>query len=333
MEKMKAALMYGPNDVRVELVDKPICDDDGLLIKIQAVGLCGSDIRNFLSDSHPGRYPVILGHEQAGQIDEIGSFIQSKFKVGERVYISPVSRKDKSGNWDSASGGFAEYLKLTCEDIKNCNILPLPNDLGFPEATLTEPLSAVYACHRVINIKEGQVIIILGAGTIGCMHAELAKESGAGKIIMIDLDENRLKNSLDFGVDFVINSKMSDPVQEVIKITEGILGNHVICANSFTEAQQQAIYLCQPGGIVTLFGGVPKGEKVEIDTNRIHYSRLWLYGHAGYNGDENSKAFELICSNKIEANKYITRQMPLDEINEAIKLVLAKEALKIVLLP
>ncbi|MDP2965335.1 MAG: zinc-binding dehydrogenase [Pelolinea sp.] len=333
MQKMKAAVMYGLNDIRVEQVDKAKCDEDGILVKIEAVGLCGSDIRNFSSGVRYGNYPCILGHEQAGTIAEIGPKVKRDFKVGDRVYISPLSKKDSGGDWDPASGGFAEYLALSEWNIENSNILSIPEGLKFEAATLAEPLSAVYACQDAIDVKIGQTVVILGAGPIGCMHSELAKMRGASKVIMIDLAEERLKMALNFGVDNIINGAVLDPVEEVKNLTGGLGANHVICANSTTKAQQQAVFMCARRGIVTLFGGVPKGSLVEIDTNRIHYASMWLYGHAGYSGQENRKAFELICSGQFDAEKYISRIMPLDDINEAIELVKTNKVIKIVFNP
>lgn len=86
--KMKAALMYGPNDIRVEETDKPICPEDGLILKIMSVGLCGSDIRNLTTDSRKGNYPFIYGHEIVGFVDEVGAK-QNKYKVGDRLFLFP----------------------------------------------------------------------------------------------------------------------------------------------------------------------------------------------------------------------------------------------------
>ena len=297
------------------------------------MGLCGSDIRNFSSGARYGNYPCILGHEQAGTIAEIGPKVSRDFRIGDRVYISPLSKKDTVGEWNPASGGFAEYLALSDWNIENSNILPIPQGISFEAATLTEPLSAVYACQDAIDVNTGQTVVILGAGPIGCMHSELAKMRGAGKVIMIDLAEERLNMSLEFGVDHIINGAASDPIEEIKKLTVGLGADHVICANSSVKAQQQAIYLCARKGIVTFFGGVPKGSLVDIDTNRIHYANLRIYGHAGYSGQDNRKAFELICSGQFKAEKYISRIMPLDGINEAIELVKANKVIKIVLNP
>jgi len=330
MEKMKAAVMYGPNDVRVEQVDKPVCAEDGIIVKVEAVGLCGSDIRNLTTDSRQGKYPVIYGHEQAGIIAEIGKMAKCDFEVGDRVYVSPVIPEPSA---TAATGSFAEYLPISAWSMDHVNILPLPEDVSFEKAVMAEPLSSVYSCQEAVNVKIGQTIAILGAGPIGCLHSELAKMRGAGKVIMVEITEERLKMSLNFGVDHAVNGAKVDPVEAVMDLTNGEGAFHVISANPTTKAQQQAIFICARGGIVTLFGGVPKGALTEIDTNRIHYFSLWLYGHFGFELEENEKAFELICTGQFDAEKYITRVMPLDEINEAIEQAKAGKAIKIVFNP
>lgn len=330
MEKMKAAVMYAPNDIRVEQVDKPLCDDDGIIVKVEAVGLCGSDIRNLTTDSRLGKYPCIYGHEHTGTIAEIGPLVKKSFKVGDRVYVSPVP---SAPNADAATGGFAEYLPISAWSMDHINILPLPDNVKFENAVMAEPLSSVYSCQDAVDVKIGQTVVILGAGPIGCLHSELAKMRGAGKVIMVEIKEERLKMSLDFGVDHTVNGAEVDPIKAVKELTNGMGANHVISANPTTKAQQQAIFMCARGGVVTLFGGVPKGALTEFDTNHIHYSGMWVYGHIGFELQENKKAFELICSGQFKAEKYITRVMPLDGINEAIELAKTGNVMKIVFIP
>ena len=127
--KMKAALMYGPNDIRVEETDKPICPEDGLILKIMSVGLCGSDIRNLTTDSRKGNYPFIYGHEIVGFVDEVGAK-QNKYKVGDRLFLFPGTycmECDEciSGHSENCSntavaklagtGGFAQYVAVSGE--------------------------------------------------------------------------------------------------------------------------------------------------------------------------------------------------------------------------
>lgn len=331
MTTMKAAVMYGPNDIRVEQVEKPSCKEDGMIVQIKAVGLCGSDIRNLTTDSRSGRYPWVYGHEHSGIISEIGPMVKTNFKVGDRIYISPILALDPSE--PENPGGFAEYMAVPAWCMNKINIVSLPEDVKYEDVTLADPLTSVYACQDAIDVKIGQTVVIIGAGPIGCFHSELAKMRGASKVIMVEIKEERLKMSLNFGVDHTINSTKVDPIKAVKELTGGKGADRVISANPSVESQQQAVYMCARGGIVTLFGGVPKGALTEFDTNYIHYAGMWLYGHIGGSKEDNMRAFELICSGQFNVAKYISRIMPLDGINEALELAKAGKVNKIVFNP
>lgn len=346
MEKMKAAVMYGPNDIRIEQVPKPNCEDDGIILKVSAIGLCGSDIRNLTTDSRNGVYPHIYGHEHAGVITEVGGKVE-KFKVGERVFVHPgipCMKCDhcRSGNdhlcknfttYASKQGGFAQYMPIPAWGIKSDRIWKIPEGVKLEDVTLAEPLSSVFACQENIDVKLGETVVIIGAGPIGCFHAEIAKMRGANKVIMVEINDERLKLALNFGVDYIINSTKEDPIKAVMDITEGKGAHKIISANPSTKAQQQSIYMCAPGGIVVFFGGVPKGELTEIDSNHIHYSGIWVYGHYAATNLQCKKAYELVISGRLDASKYITHVMPLDEINKAIHITRSGEAIKVVLIP
>lgn len=336
-QTMKAAVMYGPNDLRVEQVPKPSCAEDGMLINVKGVGLCGSDIRHLTTDSRPGGYPCIFGHEHAGVIAEIGPKTRTDLKVGERVFVSPVLPHEGA---HAAMGGFAEYLALSAWNLETSNVLPLPDDVPFENVIITEPLSSVYSCQEAVDVKPGQTVVVIGAGPVGCLHAELARARGAGKVIVLELLDERMKmaemvnpDHIVRGADVFEGGMEGEPVRTVRELTDGRGADHVISANPSTVAQQQAVFMCAEGGVVTLFGGVPRGALTPLDTNTIHYSSMWLYGHFGFSLDENKKAFDLICSGQIKGERYISRIMPLEEINKAVALAQSGSVLKIVFQP
>ena len=341
MAKMKAAVMYGPNNVVVDQIDKPKCPADGFVLNIKAVGLCGSDIRNLTTDSRKGNYPWIYGHEHAGSIAEIGPNVrkdfQKEFKVGDRVFVSPLS--SEPGKTD-AVGGFAEFMAFPGWGLDQVNVLHVPENIKFENAVLAEPLSSVYSCQEAVNVKSEQTVVILGGGPIGCLHSELAKIRGAKKVIMVEINEKRLKMALDFSVDHIVNGAKTDPIKAVIELTDGKGADQVICANPSPISQQQAIYMAAQapsigghGGTISFFGGLPKGTLAEIDTNHIHYAGLWIYGAFGFQLSQNRAAFNLICSGQFKAEKYVSKVMPLDEIMDAVQMAKAGEVIKIVLIP
>lgn len=344
--KMKAAVMYGPNDVRVEMVDRPECPKDGLILKVMAVGLCGSDIRNLTSDSRKGDYPFVYGHEIVGFVDEIGEY-QTTYKIGDRLFLFPGTYCMKcdyclSGHSENCTsvekglagtGGFAQYVAVKGKKIELGGIYPIPDDVTFEAASLGEPLTSVYACLDNIKVGFGDELVIVGAGPIGCFMAQLAKMRGAKKVIMIDINANRLEKSLEFGVDVIIDSTKEDPIKAVKALTGGLGADKVISANPSTKAQEQSLYMVKMGGLVVLFGGVPKGALTEIDSNYIHYNNIWIKGHFGASYSQSKAAYQLAISDEFPTDKFITHILPLDEINKGIELTKSGEALKVVLHP
>ena len=153
-EMMKAARMYGPNDIRYEEMERPTCKEDGMIINVRAVGLCGSDIRNLTTDSAPGNYPKVYGHEIVGEIVEVGEKVEG-FAVGENIFVKPVvncnqCEECRNGQGEFCSfefdhyaipGGFSDYYEIRPELIKYQSVIKIADDLDLRAATLAEPLS------------------------------------------------------------------------------------------------------------------------------------------------------------------------------------------------
>ncbi len=343
-EMMKAAVMYGPNDIRYEDAPKPVCPDDGFLLKVTAVGLCGSDIRNLTSDSRKGDYPYIYGHEEVGVIVELGPNCPDGYKVGDRIFCPRQvpcmecyqcldGHTENCANYYEKVGGFAEYVDVEGKVLSAGWCQKIPDNVDDALATLSEPLSSVYSCQRKLNIHYPDTVVIIGAGPIGCFHIALAKLRGAQCIISIDIADNRLKAAKDLGADYVINSANEDPIKKVLEISGGIGVDHVISANPSMQAQQQAIEMVKFGGTVTFFGGVPKGTLTPLDTNLIHYKNMYIYGHFGGSVMDMINAYRLAINPNFVSNKLITHKMPLSEINEALEIAKRGDAIKIVLIP
>ena len=345
--EMKAAVMYGPNDIRVESVEKPACPRDGLILKIMAVGLCGSDIRNLTSDSRKGNYPFIYGHEIVGVVDEVGEE-ETKYQTGDRLFLFPGTycmeceecisgHSENCSNKEVASlagtGGFAQYVAVKGEKIRRGGIYEIPEDVSFEAASLGEPLTSVFACLENVKVEYPDVLVIIGAGPIGCFMAQLAKIRGAQKVIMIDLNDTRLEMAKQFGVDVTVNSSVEDPIEAVKRLTNGKGADKVISATPANATQTQSIHMVKKGGLVVFFGGVPKGSMTELDCNLIHYNNIWIKGHCGASYSQSKRAAQLAISPTFPTEKFITHILPLDKINEGIQLTKSGDAIKVVLHP
>lgn len=344
---MDAAVMHGPGDIRVEQVEKPACPEAGFVVKVMAVGLCGSDIRNLTTDSRKGDYPHIYGHEVVGLVDEVAPGV-TEYAVGDMIYVYPVAHCLKcefcrSGHSEQCPnvehyadepGGFAQYIAYSAKRVERGATFKVPGGIDPVHASLAEPMSSCYACVDNIGVTLGDSVAILGAGPIGVFLAILCRMRGASNVILVDVNGDRLEKSLEFGeIDHRVNSSLDDPVDEVRRLTRGLGADKVISANPSTVAQQQALGMAKKTGTVVFFGGVPKGALTEIDSNLVHYSGLWIYGHYGANSMQVQRAYELAIDPKFPAARIVSHVLPLAEINRAIELTRTGEALKVVLVP
>lgn len=343
---MKAAVMYGPSEIRYEDVARPECPEGGFLVKVVAVGLCGSDIRNLTTDSRQGAYPFIYGHEVVGEVVEVAPGVE-RYRVGQLIYVYPEAHcltcdNCRAGHHEQCSdvehyvsrpGGFADYIAYTAKRVERGATFELPVGTDPVLASLAEPLSSAYACVENIHVSLGEDVVILGAGPIGVFLTILCRLRGAARIILVDLNAARLERVVAFGADHIIDSTSLDPVAEVRRLTDGLGAHKVISANPSTQAQAQAIEMARASGTVVFFGGAPRGVLTEIDTNTVHYKGLWLYGHYGANSMQVQKAFELAISPQFPGEQIVSHVLPLSRINEAIDLTRSGQALKVVLLP
>ncbi|MFV0451899.1 MAG: alcohol dehydrogenase catalytic domain-containing protein [Propioniciclava sp.] len=343
---MKAALMYGPNDIRVEEVAAPSCPDGGFVVKVRAVGLCGSDIRNLTTDSRKGDYPHIYGHEVVGEVAEVAPGVTA-YRPGQQIYVYPAAHCLRCENCRMAHheqctdlddylnrpGGFAEYIAYPASRVARGATFELAEGQDPVLASLAEPMSSTYACVDNIDVTLGDTVVVIGAGPIGVFLSILSRMRGAATIIVIDINDERLAKVSAFGVDHTINSTTHDPVEEVMRLTRGLGAHKVISANPSTQAQAQAIRMARACGTVVFFGGVPAGALAEIDSNLVHYRGLWIYGHYGANSIQVQRAFELAVSPGFPGAQIVTNILPLEQINEAIELTRTGAALKVVLRP
>jgi L-iditol 2-dehydrogenase len=287
----------------------------------------------------------VYGHEIVGIVDEVAPGL-TRYKPGDRLFLFPGTYcmecddciSGHSENCHNAeglagTGGFAQYVAVSARKIQLGGIYPIPEQVPFAAASLGEPLTSVYACLDNCRVEYPDTLVIIGAGPIGCFMAKLAKIRGAQTVIMIDINDSRLKKSLDFGVDHILNSAAQDPVEAVKQLTGGKGADKVISANPANSAQAQSIFMVKPGGLVVFFGGVPKGSTTALDTNHIHYQNIWIKGHFGASYIQSKRAFELAISPNFPAAQFITHRLPLEEINQGIQLTRSGEAIKVVLFP
>lgn len=346
---MKAAIFESlENMVVKDNVPEPELPKDGLILKIESVAICGSDVRIFHRGHAKVSPPQIIGHEVSGIVYKVGEET-TEFKEGERVVLGadvPCGKcyyclRGHQNNCTKAiafgyqlQGGFAQFMAVPRDAIDAKIVQRLSDDLSFDEACLTEPLACVVNGQDLSNIKAGDTVVIIGTGPIGLMHAMLSRAKGATKIIVSELSERRLEYAKNFNIDVLINAKEENPVQRVLEETDGMGADIVIVAAPSGDAQAQAIHMARNLGVVNFFGGLPPNTKeIPIDTNWIHYREIFVHGSHGSSPKDNAIALKLISTRQVDVRKLITHILPLDRINEGLKLVESGEALKVILKP
>ena len=210
---MKAAKLFGPNDIRIVDCDVPEINDDEILLKTGAAALCGTDLR-MIGNGYKGvdeNNPLTLGHEIAGTIERVGKNVFG-YEPGMRVALAPnmgcgICDWCSSGDTHlcpdyqafgiNMDGGFAEYARIPRAAISQGNVMILDDSMPLDAAALIEPASCVLNGQLMTRIRLNDKVLIIGAGPIGIMHGLLAKSFGAAKVYIRDLSPERMKQSVE----------------------------------------------------------------------------------------------------------------------------------------
>lgn len=342
MIKLKAAIYYGPNNIRYEDYPKPIIKENEALVEMKACGICGSDLMDWYIEK---RAPLVLGHEPAGIIVEIGDKVK-KFQLNDKVFVHhhvscltchycthgsfTVCPKFRETHIDP--GGFAEYFRVPAENLE-IDTIKIPNELSFEEATLIEPIACCIRGIMKCNIKPGDVATIVGAGPSGIIFTQLLKIYNASIIIAIDSVKYRLEMAKKFGADIAINFNEEDPIKIVRENSDNRGADIVIVTAPSVSAYSEALKICRKGGAILVFAPIKPNEFLPLSIHDIFFSEISLIPSYSTSHIETRMALNLILSNRIKAKELITHRFNLNQVGEAIKLAKeGKENLKIIIL-
>jgi L-iditol 2-dehydrogenase len=280
----------------------------------------------------------VFGHEWAGDIVEVGNRV-SCFKTGDRIvsantapcgrcYYCSRRRYSLCENLEYNNGAYAEYIKVL-GNILQKNTYRIPDGIEYREAALLEPLACVVHGIEESSIEPGDVVAINGAGPIGLMFVVLAKLKGAN-VIAVDLSDERLEYAESFGADYIINgSKVDNQVQAVKNLTEMGRGVDIaIDATGVPPVWEMTVLMGRKGALINLFGGCPPGTSIKIDTALLHYSELTIKGVYHHTPLYVKEAFDLITSRRIDASRFITADMPLEKLKDALELMEQRKGIK-----
>ena len=344
---MKAAVLTKLENLEIKTVPDPVVGPEDALVKVHACAVCGSDIRIFHHGNNRVHPPAILGHESSGEIVAVGANVTA-FKVGDRVAIGsdvPCGECDfcRAGFGNNCQinyamgyqfpGSFAEYVLLNRTVLGYGPVHHIPDSMSYNEGALAEPLACVLNAVELVDIKLGDTVVVMGAGPIGCMIIPVVLMRGATKVIVINRSPGRLEFARKIGADVAICSSEEDQVARVLEETAGLGADVVFTANPTPTAHADALKMAKNRGRVNLFGGLPAGSTVELETNIIHYKELLVSGAHGSVPRHHRLAVELIASKKLDMNPFISHSFSLDEIGEAFRIAESKEGLRVIVKP
>jgi anthranilate phosphoribosyltransferase len=330
--RIKAALLDGPGSFNLKEIPTPDCPLGGLLIKVQTCAICSADVKMIDKGHKALKYPRIPGHEISGIILKSKS---KQFKEGDRVQISPglicgeckYCRKDITNQCEdidiigfTRDGGFAEYLALPAQAITSNIVNILPDNLSFKEAALAEPLACCINGQQLVGVCSGDVVLILGAGPIGCFHAMLSRVFGASKVIIADKLKNRLDMAVLSGADLIIDLNKDNLEEVIFKETKGLGADVVLLSSGNITVNDFLINLMAPRGRISLFCGMPKeNPQLEFNGRTIHYKELNIVGAYGCTAEQNKLALQLMSEGKIKTKWMITDEIGINEIVTGVK--------------
>jgi L-iditol 2-dehydrogenase len=342
---MRVVRFYAPRDVRVEDAPEPMAGPGELVIRVRNCSVCGTDAKIWQS-GHPNLSPPrVLGHEVAGEVVEAGEGAGG-WSAGDRVQVIAAipdgSCHECRHGWMTVcpnqerigyqhDGGFAELMLVPAKVLAVDGVNRIPGGLSFAEASVAEPLSCVINGQEQAGVGEGQTVVVVGAGPIGCLHVRLARARGAARVFLVELSRRRL--ALAAGLvapDETIAAEASGTVEAVRKLTGGRGADVIIVAAASGRAQEDALQMAARRGTVSFFGGLPKDRPtIACDANIVHYREVGIVGANGSSPGHNRQALELIASGAVPVADLITHRLPLERAIEGIHMVTRGEGIKV----
>ncbi|NLM94144.1 MAG: galactitol-1-phosphate 5-dehydrogenase [Firmicutes bacterium] len=315
---MKALVFHGPLQMRWEDVPDPTLKDGEVLVKVKAVGICGSDIHGYQGKTKRRIPPMVMGHEAAGEVAALGPKA-NKFAVGQGVIIQPLMGCGDCPACDqgainqcsgrsllgvNAPGAMAEYVV-----VREQNLYPLPQGVSYSAATMAEPMSVVaHALSRTPSLLH-QKVAIIGAGAIGLLAVMMVRAGGALQLLAVDLSDYRLGLAKELGADVVINSGREDAAKVIREMTGGGADIIIECVG-VAPAVQTAIYAVRNGGHITLIGN--SAAMMELPEQELVVRELTAVGTYAFNR-EFPVMVEALGKGSLPVDKLISLEAPLEE--------------------
>ncbi len=335
---MKVSVWYNNEDIRIEEVPQPKPGHKEMLVKVISCGICGSDIVEWY---RLPRAPLVQGHEIGAEVVEVGRSVK-KYKPGDRVFIAPkVPCKKcyycKKGLYPVCSnvaerlpGGFAEYV-LVPGSLVESGTYRLPDTIAYDQSTFIEPLACVVRAQRLAGVRKNQTLLVLGSGMSGLLHVKLAKTQNC-RVIATDINRKKLAIAGKMGADITIGAAENVPERLAAENTR--MADAVILCTSAMAAVDQAWQCVDKGGVIVFFAVPHPDKKVTIPINTFWTRETRIITSYYCGPPDIDAAINLIETQTINVDDLITQRLPLQDIAEGFRMVMAgKESLKVIIKP
>jgi len=342
---VKAFALYGKEDMRLIDLEVPPLGEHGLLLKVLACGVCGSDARMFFWGPTP-RYtlPIVLGHEFAGEVIDKGRGVQG-YEIGDRVTVAPLvpcmrcaaCSRGRDNLCQEAKlfgvhlpGGFAELVHVPGQMVQVGGVVKLPVEVGHRAGALAEIVACcLHGLRQVAGLEPGFQTLILGDGPVGLIFLQLVRLMGTGRVITVGRRPRRRELAAELGADEALDASaiaISTYARE-----SGFAPDLAIIAASSLEATADALAVVRPGGSVLLFSGYVPGSVLPLPVNDVHYRELHIHGSIDCTIRDFRNAVDLLP--QLRLDKLTTASFPLVETVKAFHATRDAEAVKVLVEP
>lgn len=321
---MRAVRLESVGSMTMRNVGRPSAGPGELVIRVLAAGICGSD-RHMFKGEYPTAIPVTLGHEFCGLVEEVGDGVSS-FAGGELVTVDPNiacgtctacrrGRPNLCANLNAIGvtrdGGFAEYVAVPCGQA-----FILPSDLDPVRGAFCEPLACCIHAIDKARIRPGDSVAILGGGVIGLLMVQLARQAGAGQVILVTRQLSRREAAVRLGATYAFDPTVSDAVASTREVTHGGADVVIECAG-VPETLQTGVNMVRRGGAFILFGVTPAGLEVpvlpfDLLVNEVEIRPAYL------NPFTHSRAAAMVASGALELDSLVTKTIGLEDVADVV---------------
>lgn len=325
---MKQVTLVSAETFEINEVPVPVCKPGQALLKIKAVGICGSDIHAYYG-KHPFiSFPVVQGHEATGQVVEIGSEV-TNLKVGDRVLLRPQKVCGKCRMCREGRYNICKTLEVYgCQDVGASSdyyavdqelLYKLPDNVGYDVGTVIEPLAVGVGAVRRPGGVEGKNVLVIGAGTIGNVVMQSAKALGANKVIVSDVSDYKLNMAKECGADVIVNVK-NENLEEILVREFGEDGIDVVFECSANGGALNQVLRCGRKGMQFVIVAV-YGHKPEIEMGLVQDREYEIYGTLMYRHEDYETAIRLVAEGEVNLQALISKEYPLEQVSQAYKYI------------